>query len=60
MKELQNIYPVKPDSIGSPKIYLHANIQKVKKANNVTCWDLSSERYVKAAVQSVKEKNEKG
>ena len=57
MKALQTIYPVKPDSIGPPKIYLGANIQKIEgKGNNVKCWGLSAERYVREAVRNAKEK----
>ena len=57
MKALQTTCPVKPDSIGPPKIYLGANIQKIEgKGNNIKCWGLSAERYVREAVRNVKEK----
>ena len=57
MKALQTIYPAKPASICPPKIYLGANIQKIEgKGNNVKCWGLSAESFVREAVSNVKEK----
>lgn len=52
--------PMKLDSISPPKIYLGANIQKVEsKSEGVSCWGMSSERYVKKAVRNVKDQMKK-
>ena len=52
--------PMKLDSISPPKIYLGANIQKVEsKSEGVSCWVMSSERYVRKAVRNVKDQMKK-
>ena len=57
---LKEKYPIKPDSIGPPSIYLGANIQKIdSKSDGVECWGFSAERYVKEAVRNVKERMKK-
>ena len=48
-------HPVTPKSIGPPKVYLGANMQKLpSNTANKDCWGASSEQYVASAVKTVK------
>jgi hypothetical protein len=55
MEKIKSSYPVTAKSIGPPKVYLGANIQKLP-SNTVgkDCWGSSSEQYVREAVKNVK------
>ena len=60
INNLKEKYPIKPDSIGPPRIYLGANVQKIdSKSDGVQCWGFSAERYVREAVRNVKERMKK-
>ena len=50
LKELDKYFPMKEGSIGDPDIYLGAKLRKVRLDNGVTCWALSSAKYVQEAV----------
>ena len=55
MQKIKNHYPVAEKSIGPPKVYLGANIQKLKSNTaNLDCWGASSEQYVRESVKNVK------
>jgi hypothetical protein len=57
MEIIKSHYPVTPKSIGPPKVYLGANIQRIDSHTaNKQCWGASSEQYVKEAVKNVKER----
>jgi hypothetical protein len=50
-------YFVKPESIGPPKVYLGANIQKIpSRVDGKECWGASAEQNVQNAVNNVKTK----
>ena len=46
---------MKPGSIGDPDIYLGAKLREVTLNIGVTCWSMSSAKYVKDAIRNVKE-----
>jgi hypothetical protein len=53
MKKLGEYYELKEGSVKPPEIYLGANIEKVQLKNGQTVWCMSSNSYVKAAVDNV-------
>ena len=54
MDLLKNTYTVKPSSIGEPKIYLGADINKVYYSNNSYAWSMGSRSFVKEAICNIK------
>ena len=48
------MFKLKGDKAEVPDMYLSASIQKVEIADSTECWKMSSEKYVKAAVENVK------
>ena len=50
LKQLDKYFPMKENSIGDPDIYLGAKLRRVRLDNGVTCWALSSAKYVVEAV----------
>jgi hypothetical protein len=52
MYAIKAAYKVKKDSIDPPTIYLGAGVED-KEINGVTCWTMSSEKYVRAAVSNL-------
>ena len=46
---------MKPGSIGDLDIYLGAKLREVTLNNGVTCWSMSSAKYVKDAIRNVEE-----
>ncbi len=53
LEELDKYFPMKPGSIGPPKIYLGAKISKVQLPNGVEAFAMSSSQYVQEAVKNV-------
>ena len=53
MDQLKGEYYVKPESIGSPTLYLGAEIKKVKDRRGLPAWSSSSNKYVKEATTVV-------
>jgi hypothetical protein len=53
IEALRKLYVLKDDSIGSPKRYLGANIERVQVKDGRAIWSMSSESYVRAAVDNV-------
>ena len=51
--EINKYFPMKPKSIGPPKIYLGAKISKVQLPNGVVAYAMSMSQYVKEAVRNV-------
>ncbi|CAJ1957768.1 unnamed protein product, partial [Cylindrotheca closterium] len=47
------VFELKEESIGPPKIYLGSNVQKVELDTGVQCWAFGSSQYVQAAVMNV-------
>ena len=55
MKRIQDDFKLKDDKIEEPGVYLEASLAKMTLDNGRTCWTMSPEQYVKAAVIHVEE-----
>ena len=55
LTELDNYFAMKKGSIGDPDIYLGAKLRAVELNNGVKAWSMSPAKYVKEAVENVKE-----
>jgi hypothetical protein len=55
MRRIQEDFKLKDDKIAEPDVYLGATIAKMSLDNGETCWTMSPEQYVKAAVTNVVE-----
>ena len=55
LMEIDKYFPLKPASIGPPKIYLGAKVTKVQLPNGVEAYAMSMSKYVKEAVRNVDE-----
>jgi hypothetical protein len=55
MRRIQEDFKLKDDKIAEPDVYLGATIAKMSLGNGETCWTMSPEQYVKAAVTNVEE-----
>ena len=59
--EIDKYFPMKPGSIGEPKIYLGAKISQVQLPNWVIVYTLSTSQYVQESVKNVEQEiNKKG
>jgi len=60
MSGIQATFKLKDDRIEKPEMYLGAQLS-LKVMNNVECWTMTSEQYIKAAIANVETKlNESG
>lgn len=57
--QLDKYFPMKPDSLGPPKIYLGGKVSKVQLPNGVSAWAFSSSQYVHEAIRAVEEQLER-
>jgi hypothetical protein len=55
MRRIQEDFKLKDDKIAEPDVYLGATVAKTSLDNGQTCWTMSPEQYVKAAVTNVEE-----
>jgi hypothetical protein len=55
MKRIQEDFKLKDDKIEPPDVYLGATLAKMTLDGGETCWTMSPEQYVKAAVTNVEE-----
>ena len=55
MKVIQSTFKLKDDKINEPKDYLGATLEKMILSEGSQCWSMWSAKYVKTAVQNVKE-----
>ncbi len=46
LKVLNKYFPLKPDSVGSPDIYLGAKLKLMQLENGVWAWGISLSKYV--------------
>ena len=53
LMEVNKYFPLKPESVGPPKIYLGAKISKVQLQNGVEAYAMSMSQYVQEAVRNV-------
>lgn len=51
--KLRSAYTLKEESVGSPKRYLGANIERVQTPDGRIIWAMTSEDYVRSAIQNV-------
>ena len=56
MTKLQDEYYVKKESIGPPKLYLGAEIKKVRDRTGKMAWASSSSKYVKEATAVIEQR----
>ncbi len=47
-------FPLKPDSVGEPDIYLGAKLKLMQLENGVWAWGLSPSKYVQEALRNCK------
>lgn len=55
LEEVNKYFPMKPDSIEPPKIYLGAKISKMTLENGAVAWAMSMSQYVQEAVRNVED-----
>jgi hypothetical protein len=55
MLAIKVVYKLKNDSIDPPETYLGAGVE-FKDINGTSCWTMSSEKYIKAAIDNVDKK----
>ena len=55
LKDIDNYFKMKADSIGDPDYYLGAELRPMKLQDGVTAWAMNSSKYVQAAVRNVKD-----
>ena len=55
LMKINKYFPMKPSSIGPPKIYLGAKIMKVQLPNGVVAFAISMSQYVKEATRNMEE-----
>ena len=53
MAGLQRKFKLKDDKIEEPTMYLGASLTKMNNTENKTCWAMSSDEYIQAAVKNV-------
>lgn len=53
LEEVNRYFPMKPSSMGPPKIYLGAKIGKIQLPNGVIAYSMSMSQYVQEAVKNV-------
>ena len=59
MKEIRRTFQLKDDKIDEPEDYLGATLEKMILSDCSECWSMSSAKYVRAAVQNIKETPQK-
>ena len=58
MAQIQEDFTLKPSSIGTPKSYLGADINKVYHSDGTSSWTMGSETYVKKVIANIKKRLE--
>jgi len=53
IEKLDYYFPMKPESIGPPTLYLGAKLGKVQLPNGVEAWAASTSQYVQESVKNV-------
>ena len=59
LRNLDRYFKMKPNSIGSPDIYLGTKLKKTRLENGVEAWGMSPSKYVQEAVRNVEEQLKK-
>ena len=55
LEELDKYFPMKPGSVGPPKLYLGAKVSKIQLPNGVEAYAVSNSQYVQEAVNNVEQ-----
>ena len=50
---LGKYFPLKPDSIGPPKLYLGGKLAKLELPNGVVSWTISASKYIQQALKNL-------
>lgn len=50
---LGEYFPLKPDLVGSPKLYLGGKLSKVNLSNGVTAWAISTSKYIQNTLKNL-------
>ena len=53
---IRSTFKLKGDKAEVPEMYLGGDVEQVQTSNGTKCWTLSSKKYIKTAVDNVKEK----
>ena len=53
LKKLGKYFPMKPESVGPPKLYLGGKLSKVDLPNGVKAWAISASKYIHNALKNV-------
>ena len=53
LQELDKSFPMKPGSVGPPKLYLGAKVSKIQLPHGVEAYTVSTSQYVREAVNNV-------
>ena len=56
MDGIRNVFKLKDDKAGVPDVYLGATLIQVETETGNKCWLMSSEKYVKAAIENLESK----
>ena len=59
LQEVQRDFKFKNDEIAPPDMYLGGQVQRMSSADGVQGWALSSEKYVKSAIENDEQELEK-
>ena len=55
LQELDKYFPIKPGSVGPPKLYLGAKVSKTQLPNGVESYAVSTRKYAQEAVKNVEQ-----
>ena len=55
LQELDKYFPMKPGSVGPPKLYLGAKVSKIQLSNDVEAYSVITIQYVQEAVNTVEQ-----
>ena len=53
LTRLGKYFPLKPESVGPPKIYLGGKLSKINLPNVVIAWTISASKYIQSALKNI-------
>ena len=53
LARLGKYFPLKPESVGSPKLYLGGKLSKMNLPNGVVAWAISVSKYIQSALKNI-------
>ena len=51
LNRLGKYFPMKPESIGLPKLYLGGKLSTIDLPNGVTAWAISASKYIQKCIE---------